>query len=548
MEGVSSPAGTIAERIGEAVVDVLGTCPGEFDADSPFLEMGFDSLSLARLATRLSEMFGVELLAPHIFACQNVSALSLDVLERLKTTHPPGAHAITARQVVNAEDRYPLAIPQQRLWYLMQLDASASQAYNMPLALRLRGRLNRSALRAALDRIVARHESLRTRFVVIEGQPVQRVAAAGVGFALREQLARNVSETWLRRLLSEEAAREFDLESGPPLRGALFELTDEEHVLLVTIHHIVTDGWSMTVFLRELGALYAAFCAGAPDPLAPLATQYPRYAQWHRGWLQGKRLEDQARFWRATLEGAPPLLTLKTDRTRPEEPEYAGADVGLVFERPLVAQLKALSQRHGVTLYMTMLAGLVALLSRLSGQDDVVIGTPVANRKRSDVEGLIGFFVNTLAIRVNLSGTPHTIELLRRVKRQVLLAQANADLPFEQVVKLLKSDRSMSQSPIFQVMFAWLNMPEPLEPELPGLNVEVLGVSTGTAQFDLAINLREHGGELAGSVNYATALFERGTIEDHVQCWKRLLEGMVADPWRAVNALPIGTKRKATEA
>ena len=332
----------------------------------------------------------------------------------------------------------------------------------MPGAIRLTGRLDREALIRALDRIVARHEALRTSFAMIDGQPVQRIAPEGSGFALSERDLRGHadSEGELQRLAAVEAAAPFDLDAGPLIRGQLLRLAEDEHVLLVTMHHIVSDGWSIGVLIKELSALYGAFSQGRADPLPPLAVQYADYAAWQRGWLAGSVGGEQGRYWQKALAGAPALLALPADHARPAQQDFAGAMAEVRLDAGLSGRLKALSQRHGVTLYMILLAGWAAVLSRLSGQDEVVIGSPSANRGRTELEGLIGFFVNTLALRVDLSGSPSVAELLARVKAVSLGAQSHQDLPFEQVVEIVKPPRSLSHAPVFQAMFAWQNAPE----------------------------------------------------------------------------------------
>ncbi|MFN4933416.1 non-ribosomal peptide synthetase, partial [Bradyrhizobium sp.] len=342
----------------------------------------------------------------------------------------------------------------------------------------------------------------------------------------------------LLRLVAVEATAPFDLELGPLIRGRLVRLDVDEHVLLLTMHHIVSDGWSMGVLTRELGALYRAFAHGEADPLPPLAIQYGDYAVWQRRWLSGEGLARQGAYWKEALAGAPELLELPWDRPRPPEQNYAGAMVPVRLDAWLTGALKALSQRRGTTLYMTLLAGWAALLSRLSGQEDVVIGSPVANRGRAEIEGLIGFFVNTLALRVDVSGSPSVGELLARVKAQTVAAQEHQDLPFEQVVELVQPSRSLSHAPLFQVALAWQTMSaENLD--LGELRLAPVEVPRASAQFDLTLSLAETGGTISGGLEYATALFDRGTIERWVGYFVRLLEGMVADEHAAVDRLPL---------
>ncbi|HEU4882196.1 MAG TPA: condensation domain-containing protein, partial [Longimicrobium sp.] len=443
----------------------------------------------------------------------------------------------------------PLSFAQQRLWFIERLEG-AGGAYHIPVRQRLRGELDRAALRRALDRVVARHEALRTTFVEVEGEPVQRIAPAEESrFHLTEHDLRGAAEADVRRLMAEEAGAPFDLERGPLIRGRLLRIGDSDHVLLITMHHIVSDGWSMGVFTRELNALYAAFRDGNPDPLAPLPIQYADYAVWQRRWVEGEVLREQAAYWQQTLAGAPELLELPADHARPARQDFTGGLVDMELDEGLTAGLKALGARHGATLYMTLLAGWAAVLSRLSGQDDVVIGTPTANRGRKEIEELIGFFVNVLPVRVALSGAPTVAELLARVKARALGAQQHQDIPFEQVVEVVQPARSLSHTPLFQVMFTWQNAPEG-GMELSGLAARESGplpapaaqaeaAEQTTAKFDLSLFLGERDGRIAGVVEYAAALFERQTVERFAGYLLRALEAMVADERQPVSRLPL---------
>ncbi|MCP2012795.1 non-ribosomal peptide synthetase, partial [Duganella violaceipulchra] len=438
----------------------------------------------------------------------------------------------------------PLSLAQQRLWFLAQLDPASSAAYHLPAALRLSGALDLPALRATLDRLVARHESLRTTFVQHDGAPVQAIAAADQGCALRlhdlRALPGHEQQAAVARIGVDEAAQPFDLAAGPLVRGRLLQLADGEHVLLLTQHHIISDGWSIGVMVREVSALYAAFSQGLPDPLPALAIQYADYAVWQRQWLSGAALQGQTDWWRNHLDGAPALLTLPTDRPRPALQNHAGGCLALTIPAPLAAGLRALAARHGATLFMTLLAGWAALLSRLSGQDDVVVGTPVANRQRRELEQLIGFFVNTLALRVRLDNNPSVADLLAAVKADLLAAYEHQDLPFEQVVEALKPPRSRGHSPLFQVMLA-LNNTAGAKLALPGLELAPLETPQLSAQFDLVLNLSDHGDghAIAGGLNYASALFERASVERLAGYWLTLLAAMVADDSQRVAALPL---------
>ena len=356
---------------------------------------------------------------------------------------------------------FPLSYAQERLWFLDELEPG-SVAYNIPMAVRIKGALQVEALERAVNEIVGRHEALRTRFEVHEGKPVQ-VIEAEQEIKLEAVNLEGMSEEEQGRriegLAQEEARWRFDLSKGPLLRMRLARLAEGEHVIFFTMHHIVSDGWSMGVLVREFVQLYEAFSRGQLSPLGELPIQYVDYAVWQRGWLQGEVLEKQLRYWKGRLAGAP-ALELPTDRPRPAVQSYKGASERVVIGKELLAGLNELSQRQGVTLFITLSAAFKALLSRYSRQEDIVVGTAIANRNRGETEGLIGFFVNTLVLRTDLSGDPTFLELLGREREVALGAYGNQDVPFEKVVAELQVERDLSRSPLFQVMLVLQNAPE----------------------------------------------------------------------------------------
>ena len=432
-----------------------------------------------------------------------------------------------------------LSFTQQRLWFLAQMEG-VSVTYHIPVALRLWGRLDVEALKRSLDGIWARHEGLRSVFVVEEGGPRIKLLPVEMGVPLLEHDLRGVSdaEERLQRLMEEEANVRFDLVEGPLIRARLVRMQDEEHVLLLTQHHIVSDAWSIGVLTRELGTLYGAFSRGEENPLEPLGIQYPDYAAWQREWLSGERLQKQSEYWRKMLADAPALLELPTDRPRPERQSFAGGYVPLVIERELTAGLKELSRRQGTTLFMTLLSGWAAVLSRLSGQQEVVIGTGVANRGRAELEGLIGFFVNTLALRIDLREEPSVAEMLKRVKGVVLGAHEHQDLPFEQVVEIVQPPRQLSHTPVFQTIIQWRNN-EGILQEFHGVRVERIRVPYDAAKFDLYLGLAEEDGRIVGGVHYAATLFDQGTIERQRSYLLRMLRAMVAASQQKVARIEI---------
>ncbi|AIV56443.1 D-alanine--poly(phosphoribitol) ligase, subunit 1 [Burkholderia pseudomallei MSHR2243] len=504
-----------------------------------FFELGGHSLLAVQLVSRLRQALSVEVALGTVFDAPVLSALA----ERLEAEN---TEVLPPIPLAPRDGRIALSLAQQRLWFLTQLEG-VSEAYHMSGAVRLDGPLNREVLQRALNRIVMRHEALRTCFVREEGEPIQVIqphADLTVSYhdlreaesirheaGNREQRAKNLSQA--------HASAPFDLSRDLPVRVLLLQLADEAHVVQVVMHHIASDGWSVGVLLQELSALYGSFIAEQGDPLAPLPLQYADYAAWQRRWLASGQLEKQGAFWQTNLSGAPTLLELPTDRPRPPKQSHAGASVEVKLGAALSERVKRLSQRHGVTPYMTLLSSWAAVLSRLSGQEEVVIGSPVAGRNRTEIEALIGFFVNTLALRLDLSSEPTVGELLKRTKAQVLSAQAHQDLPFDQVVERVKPPRSTAHPPLFQVMFVWQNMPAG-ELTIPGLTIRAVETPLQTAQFELTLSLQEAGDDIVGHLNYASALFDESTVRRYVTYWCRLLEGMTAGPANvSVARLPL---------
>src|ERR1051326_4465351 len=446
--------------------------------------------------------------------------------------------------------KLPLSYAQQRLWFVAQMEG-ASEAYHISVSFQLKGDLDGAVLRRVLNRIVARHETLRTTFVTVDGETMQRIGPQeGCVFDLLEQDLEASGETeceraeeQLRRIGEEEVRRGFDLEKGPLVRGRLVRVGKQEHALLITMHHIVSDGWSTGVLLKEMSELYRAYARGEEDPLAELRVQYVDYAVWQRKWMEEKILRQQGEYWKRELEGAPGLLELPWDGVRPASTDYAGGSIKVAVGRELSGRLKELGRKHKTTLFMTLLGGCGALLGRLSGQKEVVIGTPVAGRGWSDLEALIGFFVNMLSMRVDLSGSPDVVELLERVKRKALGGHENQDIPFEQVVEMVRPMRSLSHSPVFQVTFAWQNAPEG-NLELPGVEVKPLASVPVTAKYDLSLSLWEGSRGIEGRIDYAKALFRRETVERYGKYLTRMLEGMVSREREKVERLPLLGERE----
>jgi amino acid adenylation domain-containing protein len=443
----------------------------------------------------------------------------------------------------------PLSFAQQRLWFLDQLVPN-NPFYNVPAALRLTGSLNFSALQQTFNEIVHRHEALRTTLALVSGQPVQRIAAAfhlPINVVDLRNLPKESRQTEATRLTAQEAQRSFNLSTDLLLRVTLLQLDDAEYLLMLNMHHIVSDGWSIGVLIQELGALYTAFASEKPSPLPALSIQYADFAKWQREWLQGEVLETQLAYWRQQLNGIS-MLNLPADRLRPAIQSYRGKRLFLQLPKQLSEALETLSQREGVTLFMTMLAAFKTLLYHYAQQEDIVVGSPIANRNRSEIEALIGFFVNSLVLRTDLSGNPTFRELLNRVKEVALGAYAHQDLPFEKLVEELHPDRALNQNPLFQVAFALQNAPGN-QLELPELTLSPQQLDVGTARFDLEFHLWERSPNTSGSnqspsnklwvdssegisgmVIYSADLFDEATIARLIGHFQSLLESIVANP------------------
>jgi amino acid adenylation domain-containing protein len=436
----------------------------------------------------------------------------------------------------------PLSFAQQRLWFLDQF-VPDSPAYTIPFVVRLAGRLELAALIASLNAIIERHEALRTTFAALDGQPVQVIAPAltlAVPLTDLAELPAAAREDTFQRIIAMEVRRPFDLARGPLVRARLLRLGRHEHAFLLSMHHIISDSWSVGVFIRELAALYPLAAEKRTATLPALPIQYADYAIWQRGWLHGDVLDAQLAYWQAQLADSAAVLELPTDHPRPPIQTFRGAMQRFTLPDALTADLQALSQREGATLFMTLLAAFQTLLYRYTGQDDILIGSPIAGRTRKQTEGLIGFFANTLVLRGDLSGDPPFRELLQRVRERNLGAYAHQDLPFEHMVELLQPERDMSRNPLFQVMFVLQNTPMPVL-ELPGLTLNLMPSSTGTAKFDLWLSITEAEDRLFGSLEYNTDLFEPATIERLIGHFATLLAGIVAQPALPLTQLPLLT-------
>ncbi|KAF9280114.1 hypothetical protein BGZ68_007484, partial [Mortierella alpina] len=438
-----------------------------------------------------------------------------------------------------------LSVAQQRFRYLIEL-SDPSENHHIHRALRLHGALDRDSLQKALDTLYARHEPLRFAFPNVDGQVKVQIllASNGLPFVTLGVQYEHDQESIVKQTAFQERATPFDIERGPLVRAKLIQLADDEHVFLITMHRIITDGCSVGVIFRELNILYQAFSSGQPNLLPPLPIQYQDYVSWQREKLTQSKFKDQAVYWRETLSGASASIELPTDRPRPPLQSFSGASVPIRFDSQLTRVLKSLSQEHGVTMFMTTLAAWSAVLSRLSGQDDIVIGTPSANRNHQRLEQLIGFFVSTLALRIDLSEDPSAGQLLERVRKTTIAAQAHQDIPFEQVVEIVQPPRRTDMTPLFQVMFTWQdNNVDTLK--FRGIKAVSEDIDYGVSKFDLELFLSEESGEIVGGLNYSTALFDCETIDRHVGYLESMLRWMTHSTDEPVGTAPIlGTSER----
>ncbi|MDZ7401244.1 MAG: amino acid adenylation domain-containing protein [candidate division KSB1 bacterium] len=493
-----------------------------------FFHLGGHSLLATRLLSRIRDTFQIDLELKSIFEGPTVAEIAACVEATRLAQQGLSAPPMTS---VPRDQDLPLSFAQLRLWFLDQL-APGQALYTIPTALRLRGKLNIRALEQSINELIRRHEVLRTTFGSRDGQPFQVIAPTLFLLPQKVDLTNldaEQQEFQAQQLIKAEAQRPFDLARGPLLRVLLIKCSEQDHIIVLTLHHIISDGWSVAVIIQEIAALYQAFSAGQPSPLPRLPLQYADFAHWQRQWLQGTVLDRQLEYWREKLQGAPPLLQLPTDRPRPPVQTFHGATLDRQLPKELVAGLKKLSQQGEATLFMTLLAAFQTLLYRLSGQTDICVGTPIANRNRTETEGLIGFFVNTLVLRCDLSGNPTFRKLLAQAKTAALEAYAHQDIPFEMLVEQLQPQRDLSHSPLFQVMLVLQNAPQHAL-ELPDLTITPMAAETGTAKFDLSLVAMEGNEGMQLSLEYNTDLFDASTMARLLDHFQTLLTGVIADP------------------
>ncbi|HYP52459.1 MAG TPA: condensation domain-containing protein, partial [Pyrinomonadaceae bacterium] len=475
-------------------------------ASDDFFALGGQSLLATQMVSRVRELFRVELPLRAVFEAPTLAQLAARVADLQRTSAGSVTPPVTR---VARDSELPLSYPQQRLWFLDQLEPD-SPFYNVPTAVRMTGRLDAAALEESLRQVVRRHESLRTSFAVVEGRPVQVInedAPVSLPVIDISHLSFDEREREARRLAREESRRPFSLTCAPLMRAVLVRLSEDEHVIVLTMHHIVSDGWSMEVLVREMSALYEAFSEGKPSPLAELPIQYADFAAWQRNWLQGEVLEAHLDYWKKRLAGTSGVLELRTDRPRPAAQTFRGAMRRVELPADLSEQINDFSRRENVTPFMTMLAAFNVLLRRESGQDDIVVGCNIANRNRGETESLIGFFVNMLPVRSDLSGQPTFGELLRRTREAAFGAYAHQDLPFDKLVAEVLPERDPSRMPLVQVVFNFQNGAT-AAPRVAGLALDFLDTGSPSATFDMTMHVENTPQGVRGELLYSTDLFD----------------------------------------
>ncbi len=526
------PRTPLEETLSELAREVLGT--SRLGIHESFFEAGGHSLSAVRLLSRVRESLGAEVGVRAFFEAPTVAGLAQTIQASTATALPPIERAASRGEG-------PLSFAQERLWFLDRLEPGTA-AYNIPAAVRMQGELDLGALARALAALAERHESLRTVFTERDGKPVQVVrdsSALAPRFVDLSSLAPEDRAAWARSLASREARHSFDLARGPLVRALLVRADARDHLLVLTLHHIVTDGWSMGLLVRELGPLYQAFHDGRPSPLAPLPVQHLDYALWQRRHLEGAALENGLAYWREHLAGLPAALDLPTDRPRTAARSGRGGVRRIYLERGLAGELRQVFRRQAPTLFMTLAASFQALLARLSGQGDLAVGVPVAGRGQARLEGVVGFFVNTLVLRADLGARPTFAGLLSRVRDSALGAFTHAEVPFERIVEDLSPKRDLGRTPLFQVMFTFQE--EPAAITLPALALEGVDLDVGSAKFELSLTVVPRGERLEAVLEHDLDLFDATTAERWLRHWRNLLEGALAAPEAPLASLPLAS-------
>ena len=519
----------------EQVARVLSIASNDINHQEPLSTLGLDSLKVFELKNRVEVDLEVEVSVADFFEGMSTCSLVTKILAQMTTDAIP---SISFSQQENNTSIYPLSFAQHGLWFINQLTPDAP-TYNIPIVISFKGCLNLAALQDSLNEIIRRHEVLRTSFTVVDGQPVQVINTyVPLTLAVEDLRTLKTSDSTqvAQRLATEFAQQPFDLSAQLLLRAKILQLDNKSYQLIVTLHHIIADGWSIGIFIKELAALYEAFSVGKPSPLSELPIQYTDFLNWQQKWLNSERIQPLLAYWKQKLHGELPVLNLPTDRPRPPVQTFKGAQAKLVLPQTLKKELKNLSRQQGVTLFMTLLTAFKILLYRYTGQTDILVGSPIANRNRAEIESLIGFFVNVLVLRTNLSGNQNFLDLLACVKSTALEAYVHQDLPFEKLVEELQPSRDLSYNPLFQVMFVLQNVPKP-NLSLPDVSISYYEGYNGTSKFDLTLFMEDSEQGLVATCEYNTDLFNTDTITRMLGHFQTLLESIVDDPEQCISKL-----------
>ncbi|BAY73747.1 amino acid adenylation domain protein [Nostoc linckia NIES-25] len=516
----------------EILATVLSISADDINIKQPLTTLGLDSLKVFELKNCIEVDLEIEVLVADFFEGMSGRSLATKILAQITTKAFISSKSLSK---IPPTEVYPLSFAQQRLWFLDQLEPG-NPAYNISLAVKLKGQLEINLLEQSLNEVIKQHETLRTTFTTVNGQPVQ-IIADSLNLSLSLINLESEGDVTVQQFLTQQGQQPFDLTKGPLLRAKLLRLAQQEHILLLEMHHIISDGWSTEVFLQETALFYKAFLTRSASPLAEISIQYKDFAHWQQQWLQGEILENQLSYWKQQLAGIPAALKLPTDRPRPLVQTSNGAQQSIELPEVVIKELKAIARQQGVTLFMLLLAAFQTFLYRYTGQDDIAVGSPIANRNRDEIKGLIGFFVNTLVLRTDISNNPTFNELLTRVKKVALGAYTHQDLPFDRLVEAVQPERDTSRTPLFQVMF---NVQDYSQlPEMPGLALSLVKIETQTAQFDLSLSIEITKQEVAASFYYNTDLFDASTITRMLRHFQNLLSGIAANPQARLSNLPL---------
>jgi len=510
----------------------------EVGVNDDFFALGGHSILVTQVISRLQHIYQEEIPVRKFFAGPTVAELAAHLEGVDQGQQKTDGHALVR---IPRKGKLPLSLSQQRLWFLNHLEPESTN-YNIPFAVRLLGKLNLEAFKQSLNEIVRRHEAIRTVFRVYDGEPEQVILEEfelSIEVLNLRHLEEGDRQAESIRLIAHEARKPFDLANGPLLKVLMLRLEEEVYVVLLNIHHIVSDGWSTTLIIREMSALYESFCKGQPSPLLELPIQYADYSYWQRQRVQGEFLEEQINYWKDKLSGDLPILQLPTDRTRPPIMSHRGASLNFTIPEELNEKLKKFSHENSATLFMTLLAAYQTLLYRYSGQEDICVGSPVAVRNRPELEGMIGFLVNTLVMRTDLGGQPSFLQLLDRVRDVALGAYAHQEVPFEKLAEELQPERDMSRTLFFQAMFVLHNIPLMKRQRMSGLSMELEEFEKNDAQFDLTMSLMEHQGNLEGDLEYNTDVFDSSTMERFIKHYMILLEAILENPNQKIAKLKL---------